>query len=134
MIDKENRITPNRIEILNAGEIFVFGSNKQGYHGGAARTAMNKFGAEWGNGEGLQGQSYALPTMEGMKSLKKAIGRFTDFASKHSEYIFYVTAVGCGIAGYQPEDIAPYFEKAALLKNVYLPLSFWDIILANAGK
>ncbi len=131
-----DRITPSRINALDRGEIFVFGSNKQGYHGGgAARTAMNKFGAEWGNGEGLQGQSYALPTMEGMESTKAAVDRFTEYAEDHSEYLFYVTAVGCGIAGYQPEEIAPLFEKAAELDNVYLPLSFWIVLMPKStGK
>lgn len=128
-IELPSRITPNRIDTLNEGEIFVFGSNKQGYHGGgAARAALNKFGAEWGNGEGLQGRSYALPTMEGLESTKAAVDRFTAFAAGHKELRFYVTAVGCGIAGYVAEEIAPFFAEAAKLENVYLPASFWEVL------
>lgn len=72
------RITPSKINVLKENEIFVFGSNIKGAHlGGAARAAYNKFGAEWGNGEGLQGRSYALPTMEGLDNTKKAVEHFT---------------------------------------------------------
>lgn len=124
-----SRITPNRINSLLEDEIFVFGSNAKGMHmGGAARIAYDKFGAEWGNGEGLQGHSYALPTMEGTENTRAAIKRFTEFAYDHPDLTFFVTAVGCGIAGYTPEDIAPIFESAAHLENVYLPLSFWKIL------
>ena len=74
-------ITPSKINVLKQNEIFVFGSNIKGAHlGGAARAAYNKFGAEWGNGEGLQGKSYALPTMEGLESTKKAVEHFTQCA------------------------------------------------------
>lgn len=125
-----NRVTPSIIKTLYDDEIFVFGSNKQGLHiGGAARIAYQQFGAEWGNGEGLQGQSYALPTMEGKKSLEEAVNRFIDFAKEHAKCLFYVTPVGCGIAGYSSEDVAPLFAKAIELENVYLPLSFWKIMM-----
>lgn len=124
-----SHITPSRINSLLDDEIFVFGSNAMGMHmGGAARIAYDKFGAEWGNGEGLQGQSYALPTMEGEESVRAAIKRFTEFAYDHPDLTFFVTAVGCGIAGYTPKEIAPIFESAANLENVYLPLSFWKIL------
>ena len=110
--------------------MFVFGSNIQGMHmGGAARVAYNQFGAEWGNGEGLQGQSYALPTMEGLESTKIAAKGFTECAKTHPELRFYVTPVGCGIAGYTPEEIAPMFKEAAKLENVYLPVSFWKVLI-----
>lgn len=124
------RITPSIINVLKSNEIFVFGSNIQGMHiGGAARVAYNRFGAEWGNGEGLQGSSYALPTMEGLESTSAAAFRFTAFAKEHPELKFYVTPVGCGIAGYTPQDIAPLFYDSAKLENVYLPISFWKILL-----
>ncbi len=124
------RVTPSIINTLGENEIFVFGSNISGMHmGGAARVAYNKFGAEWGNGEGLQGQSYALPTIEGEDSIRAAIKHFTDYAYDHPEYKFLVTPVGCGIAGYTPEDIAPIFESASSLENVYLPISFWKILM-----
>ncbi len=125
-----DRISPSQINELKEGEIFVFGSNARGLHmGGAARVAMEKFGAIWGVGEGLQGQSYAIPTMEGLNSLKAAVNRFSEFATQHNELKFYVTAIGCGIAGYTPEQIAPFFFDAARLRNVYLPLSFWKVII-----
>ena len=128
-----DRITPSQINVLANGEIFVFGSNFEGKHmGGAARVAEDKFGAVWGIGEGLQGKSYAIPTMEGLDNLAPAVQRFTSFARQHKELKFYVTAIGCGIAGYQPEQIAPLFLDAAYLNNVYLPLSFWKVILEVA--
>ena len=123
-------ITPSQVNVLADGEIFVFGSNFQGAHmGGAARVAKEKYGAVWGIGEGLQGQSYAIPTMEGLENLAPAVQRFTSFARQHKELKFFVTAIGCGIAGYQPEEIAPMFLDAAYLPNVYLPLSFWKVIM-----
>lgn len=126
------RITPSEINVLAPDEIFVFGSNFQGRHmGGAARTARERFGAVMGIGEGLQGRSYAIPTMEGLENIGPAVGRFTSFARQHSELKFLVTAVGCGIAGYKAEEIAPMFTEAASLGNVYLPLSFWKIIRAT---
>ena len=124
------RITPSQVNILADGEIFVFGSNFQGRHmGGAARVAQEKYGAVWGIGEGLQGNSYAIPTMEGLENLAPAVQRFTSFAKQHQELKFFVTAIGCGIAGYQADEIAPFFLNAAYLPNVYLPLSFWKVIM-----
>lgn len=123
------RITPPQIDSLAEGEIFVFGSNAQGMHmGGAARAAVERFGAIWGQGEGLQGRSYALPTMEGLDNLAPAIGRFIDFARLHPELTFLVTPIGCGIAGYRPAQIAPLFRPAATLPNISLPRSFWEEI------
>jgi hypothetical protein len=129
------RISPSVIKKLNQGEIFVFGSNKHGMHlGGAARFAYNEFGAEWGNGEGLQGRSYALPTMEWVENTEKAVVHFTECAKEHPELKFFVTPVGCGIAGYTPEDIAPMFFNAAHLENVYLPISFWKVLIKVSNK
>ena len=82
-----------------------------------------------GVGEGLQGQSYALPTMEGPESFAAAVDRFANFAHENKNLKFYVTPVGCGIAGYTPEQVAPLFSDAATLKNVYLPLSFWKVLM-----
>ena len=124
------RITPSQVNILADGEIFVFGSNFQGRHmGGAARVAQEEYGAVWGIGEGLQGQSYAITTMEGLENLAPAVQRFTSFAKQHQELKFFVTAIGCGIAGYRADEIAPFFLNAAYLPNVYLPLSFWKVIM-----
>ena len=123
-------VTPSQVNILADGEIFVFGSNFQGRHlGGAARVAQEKYGAVWGIGEGLQGRSYAIPTMEGLENLAPAVQRFTSFAKQHQELKFFVTAIGCGITGYQADEIAPFFLNAAYLPNVYLPLSFWKVIM-----
>ncbi|MCR5138756.1 MAG: hypothetical protein K6B45_01135 [Bacteroidaceae bacterium] len=128
-VKEGKRVAANKISKLNAGEIFVFGSNKGGAHGGgAAYFAFKQFGAVWGEGEGLFGQSYALPTMEGRKSMAEAVGRFIDFARQHTEYTFLVTAVGCGIAGYSPAEVAPLFAEAVNLPNVYLPESFWKYL------
>ena len=125
----EPRVTPDRITRLNENEIFVFGSNANGFHaGGAAAFAMNNFGAVWGQGEGLQGKSYAIPTMEGLASLKAAVDRFIAFAQEHTELRFLVTRVGCGIAGYTPEEIAPLFQECIKLENVALPADFWDVL------
>ena len=124
------RIIPSVIYSLAPNEIFVFGSNALGmHHAGAARVAYNEFGAEWGNGEGLQGQSYSIPTMEGEHNTKLAIMRFTQYAREHPELKFLVTPVGCGIAGNTPEEIAPMFVDAAYLENVYLPISFWKVLM-----
>ena len=129
-MDIAYRITPERISKLRQGEIFVFGSNHFGHHaGGAARFALDHFGAQWGNGEGLQGQCYAIPTMEGLESLKAAVERFIEFARVHTELTFLVTPIGCGIAGYRAEEIGPLFGATVDLENVYLPESFLKVLL-----
>ena len=108
---------------LDEKEIFVFGSNGAGAHGGgAAATALNKFGAIWGQAEGLQGQSYAINTMSSRQEMAEQIKRFLIFAKEHPDFSFYVTEIGCGIAGYDPEDVAPYFKGCS--ENVILPESF----------
>lgn len=123
----EKRIAPDFIRSLEKNEIFVFGSNLAGMHmGGAARIAMDKFGAVWGQGVGLQGQSYAIPTMQGgVETIKPYVDEFIEFAKQHPEYKFLVTRIGCGIAGFTDEEIAPLFLEAQKLDNVYLPKSFW---------
>lgn len=124
-INGELRVSPRHIATLEAGEIFVFGSNAEGMHlGGAARTVHMKFGAVWGNGEGLQGQSYAIPTMEGEESTKRAVERFVEFAQEHPELKFLVTPIGCGIAGYTPEEIAPMFEGSSHAEKRVSPQDF----------
>ena len=121
-MDSAYRITPERISSLQPGQIFVFGSNHFGHHaGGAARFALDHFGAEWGNGEGLQGQSYAIPTMEGLPSTRQAVERFIAFARQHQELTFLVTPIGCGIAGFTDEQISPLFEQAHDVDNIVLP-------------
>ena len=125
----KNRMTPYNISELEDNQIFVFGSNEQGMHGGgAARTAVKKFGAIMGQGEGLQGQSYAIPTMEGIDNMRKAIDRFIEYAKEHTELTFLVTRIGCGIAGYKEEEVAPLFSDAKDISNIYLPSGFWNKI------
>ena len=121
----QSRITPDYISELRHNEVFVFGSNARGMHyGGAAAFAVGRFGTILGQGEGLQGHSYAIPTMEGMENMRAAVDRFIAFAQEHPELTFLVTPIGCGIAGYSPEDIAPLFVAAKTLDNVHLPESF----------
>lgn len=123
------RVTPPIVRHLEENEIFVFGSNANGYHGGgAAAVAMHNFGAVWGQGEGLQGKSYAIPTMEGLEKLKEAVDRFTVFADQHQELRFLVTMIGCGSAGYSPREIAPLFKGCIYLENVALPSGFWKVL------
>lgn len=124
-----SRITPEYISKLQPDEVLVFGSNARGMHyGGAVAFAVKRFGAIMGQGEGLQGQSYAIPTMEGMENMRAAMDKFVAFAQEHPELIFFVTPIGCGIAGYTPEDMAPLFAEAKTLNNVHLPESFWKCI------
>lgn len=123
----KDRIAPDAITSLEKNEIFVFGSNLDGMHaGGAARAAMEYFGAVMGQGVGLQGQSYAIPTMQGgVETIRPYVDEFIRFADSHPEYTFLVTRIGCGIAGFRDEEIAPLFVRAINLPNVHLPLSFW---------
>lgn len=122
--------TPERLSVLKNDEIFVFGSNLAGMHGGgAARAAKIRFGAVMGQGVGLQGQSYAIPTMQGgVETIKPYVDEFTEFAQDHEDLFFYVTRIGCGIAGFKDEEIAPLFNGAACLQNVCLPESFVKIL------
>lgn len=131
MMEKE-RITSENITSLKENEIFVFGSNLAGMHGGgAARVAYNKFGAIWGQGVGLQGQSYGIPTMHGgVVRIQPYVDEFIIFAEEHPEMHFLVTRVGCGIAGFKDEKIAPLFKRAMALENVSLPESFWKCLEA----
>jgi hypothetical protein len=124
------RITPERITELKPNEIFVFGSNLEGAHGGgAAATAYRHFGAIWGQGAGLQGNSYGIPTMHGaVEAIRPYVEEFIAFARSHPELHFLVTRVGCGIAGFRDEEIAPLFAEAAHLENVWLPASFLEVI------
>ena len=122
------RVTPEHITTLKENEVFVFGSNVDGMHaGGAAAFALSYFGAVWGQGEGLQGKSYAIPTMEGIENMRKAIDRFVDFAEENHDTRFLVTPIGCGIAGYSPKVVAPMFKACIWLENVSLPRTFWNV-------
>lgn len=108
------RIASNHIVTLQSNEIFVFGSNLAGQHGGgAARLAFQKFGAVWGQGVGLQGQSYGIPTMQGgVETIKPYVDEFIEFSKRNPQLKFLVTEIGCGIAGFSVEEIAPLFKQA----------------------
>lgn len=138
MEEKYIGFTPDYIDSLLPGQIFVFGSNALGYHtGGASGTARKRFGAVWGQAEGLQGQCYAIPVDYG-KNIRKdgevraAVGRFIAFAKEHPDLFFLVTRVGCGIAGYHDEEMAQFFIDAMEMKNVSLPKSFVDALGGSA--
>lgn len=122
-----NRITSNKITELSLNEIFVFGSNLSGMHGGgAAWLAYKKWGAIWGQGVGLQGQTYAIPTMQGgVETIKPYVEEFIRFAKEHPNMIFLVTEIGCGIAGFKVKEIAPLFREAMDVENIHLPERFW---------
>ena len=126
----KTQFTPNCITELKENEIFVFGSNLQGMHGGgAARLAYEKFGAIWGQGVGLQGQSYGIPTMHGgVDVIKPYVDEFIGFSKSHPELTFLVTRIGCGIAGFRDEEIAPLFKECIKMENVCLPKNFHEYI------
>ena len=126
----KSQFTPDFITELKENEIFVFGSNLEGMHGGgAARLAYEKFGAIWGQGGGLQGQSYGIPTMHGgVDAIKPYVDEFIEFAKSHPEMTFLVTRIGCGIAGFRDEEIAPLFKECIEIDNVILPRSFHSIL------
>ena len=130
-MNTEKRISPDFINYLKENEIFVFGSNLDGMHGGgAARAAYNKFGAIWGQGVGLQGQSYGIPTMHGgVDVIKPYVDEFIDFAKSHPELKFLVTRIGCGIAGFSDDEMAPLFKDAIEIENIYLPKSFYYVLV-----
>ena len=126
----KTQFTPDFITELKENEIFVFGSNLQGMHGGgAAFIAYEKFDAIWGQGVGLQGQSYGIPTMHGgIDVIKPYVDEFIEFAKSHPELTFLVTRIGCGIAGFRDEEIAPLFKECIEMENVCLPKSFHEYI------
>ena len=130
------RTTCNNITELKDNQIFVFGSNLSGIHGaGAAKTAVDKFGAILYNPEGLQGKSYAIPTKDKsirstlpIEEIKIYVDGFIEFAKQNQELEFLVTEIGCGLAGLKPFEIAPLFINVVEIKNIHLPEKFWNII------
>lgn len=123
--------TPDFITELGRNDIFVFGSNLDGFHaGGAARLAVDRFGAVWGQGEGLQGNTYAIPTMQGgIETIQPYVDRFIEFAKGHPNLTFYVTKIGCGIAGFKLSEIAPLFINTLSMPNIRLPKAFVEEII-----
>lgn len=136
-----DKLTPDLINDLKDNEIFVFGSNTKGLHaGGAAYYASKIFGAEWGIAEGVTGKTYAIPTCTNSiekvsaKDLKLSVGRFIQYATDNQDLNFLVTPIGCGIAGWEADEVAPMFEGAKSLPNVSLPEIFWKYFFENKVK
>lgn len=114
------------------GEVFVFGSNLAGIHGaGAAKAALDYYGAEFGVGIGMTGNSYAIPTKTGtfecidLGNISGHVGAFVQFTRDHPEFDFFVTRVGCGLAGNSNEDIAPMFKGA---ENCSFPIEWKEYL------
>ena len=126
---EQRRTTPEFITELQPNEIFVFGSNLKGMHGGcAAYIAYRKFGAIMGQGVGLQGQSYAIPTMQGgVETIRPYVDEFIEFAKEHPTLTFLVIRIGCGIAGFTDDEISPLFEQAHELNDFIVRSTLWLI-------
>lgn len=122
----DRAFAPGKITSLAPNEVFVFGSNLAGaHHGGAARIAHERFGAVWGEGVGHHGQSYAIPTMQGgVDTIEPYASQFIRYAKEHPQFTFLVTRIGCGIAGFKCEQIAPLFKEAIGVQNILLPKAF----------
>jgi len=131
----ENRVTSDEIKKLADGEIFVFGSNEGGKHGkGAAKTALG-WGAKWGQAEGLQGNTYGIPSKDSsirrtlsLNEIKPYVDRFIEFAKENPTLTFLVTEIGCGLAGLKTRKVGPLFQEAKNVKNIHLPSKFWHKI------
>jgi len=131
----DGRVTPEEITSLAQDQIFVFGSNQSGRHGkGAAKLALT-WGAKWGQATGLQGRTYGIPTKNhsirrvlSIDEIGKYVDEFIAFARENPSLTFLVTMIGCGLAGYDPKDIAPLFKEAVNIPNVHLPHKFWKKI------
>lgn len=120
-----HRITPDQIDSLSEGEIFVFGSNLEGMHGGGAARAALKWGARMGQGVGMAGNTYAIPTMFATAAeIVPYVDEFISLARLQPNRKFLVTRIGCGIAGFAVDDIAPLFAGAAGVENISLPAEF----------
>lgn len=133
------RFTPEHITSLKHGEIFVFGSNRLGKHiGGAARIAKDNFGAQEGVSEGITGQSYAIPTLDenfgrvSLIDLTISITLFLEHVKIHKDrYTYYLTKIGCGIAGWDVRDVRVVFKiclkrifNGVVPENLYIPKEF----------
>lgn len=120
---------------LKENEIFVFGSNEAGIHGaGAARQALDQFGARWGVGFGPQGKTFAIPTKDWsirtlpIQYIKPYVNSFLSYALTQPNLVFLVTEIGCGLAGYKPKDIAPLFVRGTVMSNITLPDKFKEVL------
>ena len=131
--------TPEIINYLEPNEIFVFGSNEAGIHGGgAAKTAQEKFGAIYGVPFGLMGQSFAIPTKDTrietlpLSDILNYLVSFIKFTIDNPQLKFYLTKIGCGLAGYTTNNIKSILWKAVdlatnngeLPQNIIIPIEF----------
>lgn len=125
------RLSLDPIKRLSRCEVFVFGSNLDGHHsGGAARTAMDKFGAQWGKGVGPQGQCYAIPTtFRSVKEMKPYVDEFVEYVKDHPMNRFLITRLGCGVAGFRDEQVAPLFDGLYNVKNAVFSFEWWCVLL-----
>jgi len=139
----KTRITPEELTSKDIGEldVFVFGSNESGIHGsGAARFANKELDAKWGIGFGNTGDCFAIPTKDWdvkvlpLDVIQFYINRFIASTKMYPQLRYYVTKVGCGLAGYTPAQIAPLFKDAVDLENIYLPQEFWDVLQYRENK
>ena len=129
------RVTNPQISDLESNGIFVPGTNEAGIHGaGAAALGYKKFGMKWGKGVGHSGECYGIPTKDfNIKTLpviniKHYVDQFIDYAKSRPDLTFHVTEIGCGLAGYEPKDIAPLFKGAINIDNIHLPQRFWEVL------
>ena len=133
--NRSERITPDNITELKYNEIFVFGSNRAGRHGkGAAKQALT-WGAKFGQAEGIQGNTYGIPTKDKLirrtltiNEIKPYVNRFIIYAKENKNKIFLVTEIGTGLAGLKHKDVAPLFKDAKFVYNIHLPKKFWKKI------
>lgn len=131
----EQRITPEQIDELPKNFIFVFGSNESGIHGAGAAKKAIQFGANYSQGYGASGSTFAIPTKDWMisqldlDSISHYVKRFIEFVKVVDDSTkFYVTKIGCGLAGYAPEQIAPMFAELIDNEKVWLPEDFIKVI------
>lgn len=119
----KGRVIRRKITELSKCEVFVFGSNLKGHHrGGAARMAYERFGAEWGVGVGPTGRCYAIPTnFESVDRIKPYVDDFIEYVKNHPDNRFLMTRIGCGIAGFTDDEIAPLFKDLKDTPNFCYP-------------
>nr|WP_174505439.1 hypothetical protein [Acinetobacter sp. Marseille-Q1620] len=127
------------IKSLPEDTVFVFGSNMAGTHaGGAAKMAVEHFGAVKGVGRGWAGQSFAIPTMNEhlqqmpLSQIQHYIEDFKIYTKNHPKMKYFITSIGCGVAGYKTEEIAPMFK--GISHNVIFPISFRPFVERTLPK
>jgi hypothetical protein len=127
--------TSGLITSLKPDEIFVFGSNEAGNHGRGAALTAKQWGAKRSVANGLSGQTYAIPTKPAdvrrvlcLRDISNYVNEFIRLAESRPDLLFLVTEIGCGLAGYRPDDIAPLFAACKDMENVCLPKRFWEVL------